>query len=79
MPLLAGEGRMIIKKLLAGAHEVQKITKFQKPRGGRGTPPSKWSGRPEPPPLVAQSSGGYWRPLLSWTGREKQRWPWGKR
>ena len=33
VPLLAGEGWMIIKKLLAGAHKVQKITKFQRLQG----------------------------------------------
>ena len=52
VPLLAGEGRMIIKKLLAGAHEVQKITKFQKP-GGRGMLRFRWNGRPKPPPRGA--------------------------
>ena len=33
MPLLASEGPMIIRKLLEGAHEVQKIIKFQKQQG----------------------------------------------
>ena len=66
VPLLAGEGRMIIKKLLAGTHEVQKITKFQKP-GGRGMLRFRWNGRPKPPP-GGLSSSRYWRPPLSWTG-----------
>ena len=38
VPLLASEGRMIIRKLLEGAHEVQKIIKFQKQQG-KGQPP----------------------------------------
>ena len=33
VPLLAGEGRLVIKKLLEGAHEVQKVIKFRKQRG----------------------------------------------
>ena len=54
MPLLAGEGRMIIRKLLEGAHEVKKITKLQKQRGkGHATVQVEWktqaapSGKPE--------------------------------
>ena len=33
VPLLAGEGRMVVKKLVEGAHEVHKIIKFRKQRG----------------------------------------------
>ena len=33
VPLLAGEGRMVIKRLTEGAHRVRKIIEFQKQRG----------------------------------------------
>ena len=33
VPLLAGEGQMVVKKLVEGAHEVHKIIKFRKQRG----------------------------------------------
>ena len=37
VPLVAGEGRMVIKKLTVGAYGVHKIIEFRKPKGrGRG-------------------------------------------
>ena len=33
IPLVAGEVRMVVKKLTAGAYGVRKIIEFQKPRG----------------------------------------------
>ena len=33
VPLLAGEGRMVVKRLTEGAHRVRKIIEFQKQRG----------------------------------------------
>ena len=33
VPLVAGEGRLVVKKLTAGAYGVCKIIKFRKPKG----------------------------------------------
>ena len=33
VPLVEGEGRLVVKKLAAGAYGVQKIIEFRKPKG----------------------------------------------
>ena len=50
VPLLVGEGRMVIKKLAEGAHEVHKIIKFRKQRWKRhATVNVKWETVAAPP------------------------------
>ena len=50
VPLLAGKGRMVVKKLTAGAYGVHKIIEFRKPRG-RGPAPveARWKTVAAPP------------------------------
>ena len=50
VPLLAGEGQMVVKKLTEGAHEVRKIIKFRKQRGkGHAAVDVKWETVAAPP------------------------------
>ena len=57
VPLVAREGRMVVKKLTAGAYGECKIIEFRKPKGGVLLR-LKQGGRRWPPPLAGQSSGG---------------------
>ena len=50
VPLLAGEGRMVVKKLTEGAHGVPKIIEFRKQRGrGHATVKARWETVAAPP------------------------------
>ena len=50
VPLLAGEGRMVIKKLTEGAHGVRKVIEFRKQRGkGHDAFNVKWETVAAPP------------------------------
>ena len=50
VPLLAGEGRMVIKRLTAGAYGVRKIIEFRKPRGrGPAQVEARWETVAAPP------------------------------
>ena len=50
VPLLAGEGRMVIKRLTEGAHRVRKIIEFQKQRGkGHAAIEVRWETVAAPP------------------------------
>ena len=50
VPLLAGEGQMVVKKLVEGAHKVHKIIKFLKQRGkGHAAVHVKWETVAAPP------------------------------
>ena len=64
VPLVAGEGGMVVKKLTAGAYGVCKIIEFRKPRGrGPASVEARWEtvaappSRPEPP----EDNGGHRR------------------
>ena len=61
VPLLAGEGRMIIRKLLEGAHEVKKITVPEAAGEGACHRPSgvEDSGRPLRQTRAPASTGGH--------------------
>ena len=51
VPLLAGEGRMVVKRLTEGAHRVRKIIEFRKQRGkGHATVEVRWRLWLPPPP-----------------------------
>ena len=57
VPLLAGEGRMVVKRLTEGAHGVRKIIEFWKQRGrGHDIVEAIWE--TVAAPRVGQSSGG---------------------
>ena len=57
VPLVAGEGRMVVKKLTAGVYRVRKIIEFRKPRGrGPAHIEARWETVATPP--SGQSSGG---------------------
>ena len=50
VPLLAGEGRMVVKKLTEGAHGVRKIIEFRKQRGkGHAAVDVRWETVASPP------------------------------
>ena len=50
VPLLAGEGRMVVKKLTEGAHGVYKVIKYRKQRGkGHAAFDVKWETVAAPP------------------------------
>ena len=50
VPLLAGEGRMVVKKLTEGAHRVRKIIEFRKQRGkGHAVVDVRWETVASPP------------------------------
>ena len=50
VPLLAGEGRMVVKMLTEGAHGVSKIIEFRKQRGrGHATVEARWETVADPP------------------------------
>ena len=50
VPLVAGEGRMVVKKLTAGAFRVRKIIEFRKPRGrGPAHVEARWETVAAPP------------------------------
>ena len=73
VPLLAGEGRMVVKKLTAGAYGVCKIIKFRMPRG-RGPAPveARWETVADRPPertRTPEDNGGHRRGRLA-AGRE---------
>ena len=71
VPLVAGEGRMVVKKLTAGAYGVRKIIEFRKPRG-RGPAHVEQDGRLWPSPLAARApedNGGHRQGRLA-AGRE---------
>ena len=56
VPLLAGEGQMVVKKLTEGAHGVRKVIEFWKQRGrGHATVEARWE--TVAAPLAGQSSG----------------------
>ena len=56
VPLLAGEGRMVVKRLTEGAHRVRKIIKFWKQRGkGHAAVEVRWETVAAPP--ADQNSG----------------------
>ena len=50
VPLLAGEGRMVVRRLTEGAHGVRKIIEFRKQRGrGHATVEARWETVAAPP------------------------------
>ena len=50
VPLVAGEGRRVVKKLTAGAHGVRKIIEFRKPKGrGPAQVEARWETVAAPP------------------------------
>ena len=50
VPLLAGEGRMVIRRLTEGAHGVRKIIEIRKQRGrGHATVEARWETVAAPP------------------------------
>ena len=67
IPLVAREGRLVVKKLNARVYGVRKIIEFQKPKG---RDPAQVEVRWEAvaAPLVGLSSGGSWRPPPGPTG-----------
>ena len=57
VPLLAGEGQMVVKRLTEGAHRVRKIIEFKKQRGrGHATIEARWETVAAPP--AGQNSRG---------------------
>ena len=64
VPLLAGEGRMVIKKLTEGAHGVRKVIEFRKQRGkGHAAFNVKWPmgdcGRPSQRTRTQEDNGSH--------------------
>ena len=56
VPLLAGEGRMVIKRLTEGARQVRKIIEFRKQRGkGHAAVVVRWE--TVAAPLAGKNSG----------------------
>ena len=56
VPLLAGEGRMVVERLTAGAYGVRKIIEFRNPRGrGPAAVEARWE--TVAAPLAGQNSG----------------------
>ena len=50
IPLVEGEGRLIVKKLAAGAYGVRKVIEFRKPTGrGPAQVEAKWETVAAPP------------------------------
>ena len=57
IPILAGEGRMVVRRLAEGAHGMRKVIKFWKQKGmGHATVEAGWE--TVAAPLAGQSSGG---------------------
>ena len=50
IPLVVGEGRMVVKKLTTGAYRVRKIIEFRKPKGrGPAQVEARWETVAAPP------------------------------
>ena len=50
IPLVVGEGRMVVKKLTAGAYKLHKIIEFRKPKGrGPAQVETRWETVAAPP------------------------------
>ena len=59
VPLVEGEGRLVVKKLNAGAYGVRKIIEFRKPKGeGSGSSRGEMGDRGHPP-LRARAREGH--------------------
>ena len=68
VPLLAGEGRMVIRRLTEGAHGMRKVIEFRKQRGrGHATVEARWETVAAPP------SGPELRKIMEATA--KADWP----
>ena len=69
VPLVEGEGRLVVKKLAAGAYGVRKIIEFRKPKGrGPAQVQTRWE--TVAAPLAGLNSGGSWRPPRRPAGRK---------